>query len=158
MADFTKAIELYPTHATAYERRGYARFYRGDFKGAVADLSHSLELKDRTFPMLFLFLARSRSGETAAPELEANAGRLKTKEWPYAVIELYLGRRQPNTTLEAADKEVERCQAQFYIGEWGLLADDPTVAAAALRAAAATCLKTQIEYDGATAELKWLNL
>jgi hypothetical protein len=38
---------------------------------------------------------------------------LKTKEWPYAVIELYLGRRQPDTTLEAADKEVERCQAQF---------------------------------------------
>jgi tetratricopeptide (TPR) repeat protein len=158
IADFTKAIALYPTHATAYEHRGYARFYRGDFKEAAADLSHSLKLKGSVYPMLFLFLARSRAGETAAPELAANAGRLKTKEWPYAVIEFYLGRRQPDTTLKAADKEVERCQAQFYIGEWDLLRDDPTEAAAALRAAADTCPKTRIEYDGATAELKRLNL
>jgi tetratricopeptide (TPR) repeat protein len=132
IADFTNAIELYPTHATAYEHRGYARFYRGDFNGAAADLSHSVELKDSAYPMLFLFLARSRFGETATPELEANAGRLKTKEWPYAVIELYLGRQQPDTTLGMAGK-VERCQAQFYIGEWDLLRDDPTEAAAALR-------------------------
>ena len=46
---------------------------------------------------------------------------LPAKEWPYAVIELYLGRQQPDTTLGMAGKEVERCQAQFYIGEWDLL-------------------------------------
>lgn len=59
-------------------------------------------------------------------------------------------------TLAAADKEVEHCQAQFYIGERDLLRDDPTGATAALRAAADTCPKTRIEYDGATAELKRL--
>jgi rhomboid protease GluP len=65
-------------------------------------------------------------------------------------------RRQPDTTLGAAGNEVERCQAQFYIGEWDLLRDDPTEAAVALRAAAGSCLKTRVEYDGATAELKRL--
>lgn len=59
-------------------------------------------------------------------------------------------------TLAAADKEVEHCQAQFYIGERDLLRDDPTGATAALRAAADTYPKTRIEYDGATAELKRL--
>jgi tetratricopeptide (TPR) repeat protein len=157
IADFTKAIELNPTNATAYEHRGYARFYRGDFNDAAVDLSHSLALKDSAYPMLFLFIARSRVGEDAVPELEANAGKLHSNEWPYAAIGLYLGRRQPDATLDAASNSVERCQAQFYIGEWDLLHNNPTEAGAALRTAAETCPKTRIEYDAAVAELKRLN-
>jgi len=157
IADFTKAIDLYPTHATAYEHRGYARFYQGDFRAAAADLTRSLELKDAAYSMLVLFLARSRTGETAMPELAANAARLKTKAWPYVVVELYLGRQPPDLMLAAADQPAERCQAQFYIGEWELLRNNPGSAAAALRAAAGTCPRTRLEYDGAIAELKRLN-
>jgi tetratricopeptide (TPR) repeat protein len=106
IADFTTAIGLYPTHATAYEHRGYARFYQGDFKAAAADLTRSLELKSAAYPVLFLFLARSRVGETAVPELVANVARLTTKAWPYAVVELYLGRQPPDFALAAADQPV----------------------------------------------------
>jgi len=91
------------------------------------------------------------------PELAANAARLKTKAWPYAVVELYLGRQPPDLTLAAADQPAERCQARFYIGEWELLRNNPGSAAAALRAAAETCPRTRLEYDGAIAELKRLN-
>jgi rhomboid protease GluP len=73
------------------------------------------------------------------------------------VIELYLGRQGPDATLKAANNDVERCQAQFYIGEWHLLRQHFTEAAAALRAAAANCPKTRLEYDGAAAEVKRLN-
>jgi tetratricopeptide (TPR) repeat protein len=157
IADFTKAVELYPTHATAYEHRGYTRFYQSDFKDAAADLSRSLERNDSAYPMLFRFLAQSRIGENAAAGLEAGAGRLKTKEWPYPVIEFYLGRQGSDATLKAASNDVERCQAQFYIGEWHLLRKQVTEAATALRAAAANCPKTRLEYDAAVAEVKRLN-
>ena len=71
--------------------------------------------------MLFRHLAKARAGEAGEAELEANAGRLKTREWPYAVIELCLGKRSPTATLDAAVTPGDRCEAQFYIGQWHVL-------------------------------------
>jgi lipoprotein NlpI len=156
ITDFTTAIELHPGHAVAWEHRGYARFYRGDFRDAAADLSHALELGDGANAMLFLFLARSRAGEPAAAELAANARRLKTAAWPYALIELHLGRGTPETVLANATDQVQRCQAQFHIGEADILPGKLAEARAALHVAAETCPKTRIEYDAAIAELKRL--
>jgi hypothetical protein len=48
---------------------------------------------------LFHYLARTRAGESAAVELEETAGALETKDWPYAVSGLYLGKRSPAITL-----------------------------------------------------------
>ena len=96
--------------------------------------------------MLFRYLARSRVGESAGSELEGNIGRLKTKEWPYAVTELYLGNRSPAETLAAAVRPDDRCEAQFYIGEWYLLKGDRANAKAALKAAVETCPKTFTVY------------
>jgi hypothetical protein len=64
------------------------------------------------------------------------------------VFELYLGRRDPAATLAAAQKPEERCEAQFYVGEWQLLQGD--------RAVVGTCPKSFIEYTGAQAELRRL--
>ncbi|MGC2409665.1 MAG: hypothetical protein WA441_06660 [Methyloceanibacter sp.] len=73
------------------------------------------------------------------------------------MIELYLGRRTPDATLDSASNEAERCAAQFFIGEWQLLRNNPSEAAAALRVAVETCPKTRVEYDAANAELTRLN-
>jgi lipoprotein NlpI len=89
--------------------------------------------------------------------LEAKTSQLKSKEWPYAVIELYLGNRSPEATLSVATKDDERCEAEFYIGEWHLLRDNRTEATIALKVAADTCPKNFIEHIGAVAELKRLN-
>jgi len=156
LADYSKAVELQPNNITFTKNIGYARFYRGDFKDAAADLLRAIELKDDIYPMLFRFLARSRSGETAVSELEANASRLKTKEWPYAVIDLYLGRRQPDATLAAAVKPDDRCEAYFYVSQWYVLKDNKADAEAALKTALDTCPKTFIEYAAAVAEWKRL--
>jgi lipoprotein NlpI len=85
-----------------------------------------------------------------------NAGRLKTKEWPFAVIELYLGRRSLELTLDAASKPDERCEAQFYSGEWYILQSKLAEAGAALREAVEICPKDFTEYAAAQAELKRL--
>jgi rhomboid protease GluP len=72
------------------------------------------------------------------------------------VVDLFLGRRTVDATLSAASNPPERCEAQFYGGEWKLLQGDRAAAVTALKAAVETCPKTFIEYKGAQAELKRL--
>ena len=116
------------------------------------------ELEDNAYSAIWRYLAREHVGENGAAELEANAARLKSKDWPYPVIELYLGGRSPAEVLSVASKPEERCEAQFYIGEWHLLRGNRAAAATALQAAADICSKDFFEYKGALAELKRLNL
>jgi tetratricopeptide (TPR) repeat protein len=157
IADYNHAIELNPKNAITLRQLGAARFDAGDFKGASSELLRSLELKGDGYTMLYRYLARARAGETlAAAELEVNAGRLKTKEWPYAVIEFYLGKRSLELTLDSAAKLEEMCEAQFYIGEWHVLQNKPAEAQAALEKAIKTCPKIVSEYYSALAELKRL--
>jgi len=82
---------------------------------------------------------------------------LKTKDWPYAVIDFYLGRRSLAEMRAAASTPDEKCEAQFYVGEWLLLRGDMAEAKPLLLAAVDTCAKSSIEHTGAVAELKRLS-
>jgi lipoprotein NlpI len=95
-------------------------------------------------------------GACSAWRFEANASRLKTREWPFAVTELYLGKRSPAATLAAAATPEQTCDAQFYIGQWHVVKGNRADAETALRAAADTCPSSAVEYRGAVAELKRL--
>jgi lipoprotein NlpI len=107
--------------------------------------------------VLWLYLIHARSGaETAATELETNAKNLNQPDWPYPLVELFLGRRTLETTLAAATKLVDHCAAQFYVGEWQLLRDDRLAAKMSMRAAVDICPKNLMEYDVALAELQRL--
>jgi lipoprotein NlpI len=154
IADYTRAVEL---DAAFARDLGIAHYDKGDFKAASAALQRALELKDDIYAMLFRFLSRTRAGETvAAADLDANAERLKTREWPYAVIELYLDRRSPKLVLDAAAKPDEKCEAHFYIGQWRVVHGRPAEARAPLQTAADTCPKNFIEHATALNELKRL--
>ena len=121
------------------------------------EIAQVIDRDDDIYAMLFRFLARAHLGETlAAGELEANAGRLKTKEWPYAMIEMYLGRRTPELALDAAANPDAKCEAQYYIGAWHAVKGGTAAAATALKTATDSCPKTFIEYAAAVAELKRL--
>jgi len=158
IADFSEALRLSPKDITAYSYRGFNHFLKADFPAAAADLLRSLELKVGAYPMLWRYLARARVGNVGgAEELAANAAWLNAKAWPYPVIEFYLGKRSAAEMSAAAAKPSERCEAQFYLGEWYLVRGDRAKAVGALRAAANTCQKTFYEYDGAIAELKRLD-
>jgi tetratricopeptide (TPR) repeat protein len=157
IADYNRAFELNPKNVITLRALGAVKFDAGDFKAAYGDLRRSLELKDNPYTMLYRYLALARAGETlAAAELELNSVRLKTKEWPYAVIEFYLGKRSLELTLDAAEKPSEKCEAQFYIGERYVLQYKSAEAQAALEKAAGTCPKDFLEYASAQAELKRL--
>ena len=103
------------------------------------------------------YLALAHLGQDGASELSANAARLKNKDWPYPVIDFYLGRRSFDDIRAAVRKPDEKCEAAFYAGEWQLLRGDKAQAKASLQIAADTCSKTFVEYSGAVAELKRIN-
>ena len=154
--DYGQAIQLDPTNVNTYSNRGRAFFYIGNFNAAAEALLHSTELENNAYSALWRYLARERGGENGTAELAANAERLKSKDWPYPVIEMYRGQRLPEEVLSAANSPEERCEAQFYVGEWHLLRGDNGAAATVLQAATVICPKNFDEYAGALAELKRL--
>ena len=125
------------------------------FADAAADLSRVAAATPYPYPGLIGFLASSRAGQ-AAPDLEAAAQRTKSRDWPYAVFELFLGQRDAAATLAAAEKPDERCEAQFYVGEWQLIKGDRAAARQRFEEAVGTCPKTFIEYHAAQGELRRL--
>jgi len=156
IADYNEAIRLDPKNTNRVRSRGYAYFAQGDFTSAAADMLRAVEARDEIYPMLFRYLARARGGQNATAELEANATRLRSKAWPYATIELYVGRRSPEATVDAAVNVEERCEAEFYIGQWHLVRGEREQARPRLQKAIDSCPKSYIEHIAGVAELKRL--
>jgi hypothetical protein len=105
--------------------------------------------------VLWLFLAQARSGfQTAITNLEANAARGKSTEWPYPIIEMFLGRRTEQATLGLAGSPSERCEAEFFVAEQSLLRADRTIAIDRLRSAVDICPKSSVALPSVQAELK----
>jgi lipoprotein NlpI len=158
MADYDEAIRLDGKTPIEFVNRGTAHQEQGDLKRAITDYGEAVRLKPTdVYPALWLYLARARSGDPAASaELESNAKQFKASEWPYPLVEFYLGRSSLEATLAAPTKSDDRCAAQFYIGEWQLLQADRSAAITSLNAAIDICPKTFVEYRAAQAELKRL--
>ncbi len=156
IADFSETIRLDAKYADAYDHRGRAYFYTDKFTAAAVDFQRAGELTGSPYTMLWLFLAHARTGANGAAELSSNAARLKNKDWPYAVIEFYLGHRSLDEMRVAASKPDEKCEAAFYAGEWYVLRGKKAEAKSELQIAADTCPKSFAEYSGAVAELSRL--
>src|SRR5262249_23737384 len=140
----------------AYVGRGWALFSKADFPLAASDLQRSLELEADAYAILVRFLARARSGVSATAELEQNAKYLETRQWPDAVVELYLGQRSVQETLTAATKPEEKCEAHFYFGQLAILRGHRTEAERELKLASDNCPKNFNEYIAAQADLRRL--
>jgi lipoprotein NlpI len=152
ISDYSEALRLDPSDTGVYADRGFAHFLTADYPQATADLAQALARTPEPYPLLWRYLARARAGGDGTAELAA-AGQLNGKAWPYPVVEFYLGKRSADDMEAAATGAEERCEAQFYLGEWRLVRGDRAKAKAALEAAKATCPASFYEYDGAVAEL-----
>lgn len=152
--DYRRAVERKPDDVESLAALGYGQFYAGEYTAAAASFLRAIEREDNKYTMLFRAIARARNGEDAAAELEANAGRLKDRTWPYAVIEHLLGKRSPQATVDSASSDDERCEAHFYIGQLLLAKGATEDGLGRLKTSVQTCPKDFIEYHGALAELK----
>lgn len=156
MADYSEAIHLDPQAPEPFYNRGIGYFELGYFAEAADDLLRAEDLADDPYAMLWRFLARGRLGQDGAPELAANALWLKRKDWPYPVIEFYLGRRTLADMRSAAERHNEQCEAEVYAGLWLAWRSAAGTARAALLRAADACPRASNEYGAAVAELNRL--
>jgi lipoprotein NlpI len=154
IAHLDDAIKLAPRHASHYKTRGCVYFDRGDFAAAEADLRYAVNLADDAYALLFWYLASCKMGRNAAQELESRARRLKGRQWPFAIITLYLGKIGDDALRAAARNSEDRAEAEFYIGEWHLLAGRRIEALAALQMAAKSCPGWFMEHTAAVMELR----
>ena len=154
--DLSEAIRLDSSYTKSFLWRGYVNSNLGNYDAAASDLGRVLLASDDAHAALWYFLANWRTGKQSAMALEVFALKLKPAEWPYPVVQLFLGRKTPDQVLAAAGTPNELCEAQFYIGAWHALRGERAAAGAPLRAALDSCPKWFAEYHGAQAELKRL--
>jgi lipoprotein NlpI len=153
IAHLDQAIRLAPRTASHYKARGLAKFARGSFTAAESDLRYSINIADDPYALLFWHLASCKMGRNAADEFESRAPRLNRQQWPAVVIALYLGKVDADAVRYAAANSDERAEAEFYIGEWHLLARRRDHALAALQVAAKSCPTWFMEHTAAVMEL-----
>jgi tetratricopeptide (TPR) repeat protein len=154
--DYDQTINLRPNDLDAYGGRGLARFYLGEFANAADDFMGAAR-GSSAYSMLWLYLSRARAGNgDAKEELTRGAERLNKAEWPYPVVELFLERQSLDAVQAAGGTPEQRCEVQFYVGEWHLLRGTHDAAAKSLQGAADTCPRNFVEYQAAVEELKRL--
>jgi tetratricopeptide (TPR) repeat protein len=162
LADYDSAIELGAHIARANFGRGKVQFYAGQFAAAAESFAQSLaRVPIAGYAVIWLHLARMRSGADDHKEFVDNIRELDHAVWPWPIVELYLGSSSPEALYAAAiapKDETARhdrtCEADFYLGEWTLQNGDHTQALRLLKSAADTCAPGSVELSAAKFELQ----
>src|SRR5579872_1842059 len=103
VVDFNQAIQLEPNSSSNYAHRGYAFVATGRYDAAAADLQRAITLSPRfAYPVLWLHIARMRSGVDDKVEFERNTANLSTTDWPTQVVTFYLGSMTADGMLATA--------------------------------------------------------
>ncbi len=67
--------------------------------------------------MIWTFISAARVNMSEAKsELEAVSGRLKPPDWPFPILQLFLGEQTPEGDFIVANNANQQCDAKFYIG------------------------------------------
>jgi tetratricopeptide (TPR) repeat protein len=157
IADYSEALRIDPRHAAAFCSRGALHSLKKDYAQAAKDYSDAIRLDPKdAHAVLNLYLARARADPAhARAALASDAKKLNRSHWPYPVVELFLGSRTAEATLEAAVAPETKCEAQSYIGEWRLLRGD-SAALASMKEASDACANSAIENLGVRSALQQL--
>jgi len=151
---YDRAIELGIKDLSVFASRGLMRFYLGDFRKAAADFTESYRGNADAYSLLLLYLSLTRAGDNAKDALTRGLSQLSSRDWPYPVLELFLGQKSLEAVRGAAVNSDQRCELQYYAGEWYLLQQEHDPARTALQAAVDSCPKDFVEFRAAAAELK----
>lgn len=154
LANAARSVELDRNRSAGYFARGLSAFYQGEYRTAAPDLRRALDLRTSPYTIMYRYLARARAGETATAELEADAKRLESKAWPYALIEMLIGHRDPAAVSPGADDISEKCDAHYFTAQLHAVKGNTADYLSRLRSAADVCPKTDYESMGAKAELQ----
>lgn len=161
LADYTALINAQFT-VMAWRWRGLLRWRQGDFAGASADFDALIERQPHdAWSMLWRAATRERAGTPDPATVAKNIDDLNSSDWPIPLFKVYAGKSKPEAVASAvarfedSERAGHQCEADFYLGEWGV-ARDPAAAKALLQRAAEQCPRDYPEKTIAGAEVERL--
>ena len=162
-ADLDKAIALDPVEVRALTQRGRLAFSNGNYAAAAKDWAQAwqgnrgdLSIAPAYLPIWIYMLEARDDNARATSALARRVKELEAKVWPYPVASSYLGQMSVEQLDAAAADNDQKCEANFYIGEWHLLKGDVASARKRFEQAVAGCPPNFIERDMAEIEAKRL--
>jgi len=163
-ASYEKAAALRPDSGQTAFDLGLLDFLRGQYAAAADDFARANHPDSvRRYSVLWLYLARARSGQAMSSiSGQADSGT-DEDHWPAPLFQFYLGKlteeevRHAAASTDAEADRGQRCEADFYIGELRLVQGDASTARKLLEQSRTECPETFIEYEIAPVELKRLD-
>jgi len=156
-----KAHSTDKAKATVLFVRGMTKFYSISPLASIDDFATAVKLDSTdSFKVIWLHLARIRSGQDDNQELEHNSSMVLADKWPAPIINLYRGKATLEEVLAKAKigndymKADQACDANFYVAEFYLQRGMKDEARYLFQAAAKTCHKGNVELGFAGNELK----
>ncbi|MGA7673760.1 MAG: hypothetical protein WCA78_01785 [Rhizomicrobium sp.] len=164
LSDFNVAVGLRPS-AAVYEAFASFQWNYGFFAQAAENYAQAAKLavKDsphRPYILLWYAVSADRAGTLDQVKFAADVSALDFDDWPAPILDFYRGKATVDqVTREAASSDAQtatdqKCEADFYIGEWQLARKNPDAAKPLLQAAVSECPQNFIEYFAAKVELK----
>ncbi|MGA9794768.1 MAG: tetratricopeptide repeat protein [Rhizomicrobium sp.] len=160
--DLQTAMKLKPDSGEIRDL-GVAQWEAGHYADAAQSFAQALQDNPADLYAVLWHLIATLNGQGhVGDDQRRSASARDLTKWPGPLVGVYIGSTQPDTALKAAqnsDPETQAnqmCEANFYLGEWQVLAANKAAALPMLQAAQAQCPQVFIERDAATAQLKRL--
>jgi tetratricopeptide (TPR) repeat protein len=118
-ADYSSAETISET-LEATHSRGLFRLQLGKFEGAAADLRRALELDpNQVYSVFLLAIAERETGHAEAGQAAIQEARRHAdpNDWPAKILRYWGGELTAEELVAAADKDGQRCEAFYYVGE-----------------------------------------
>jgi len=161
--DLDKAIALDPVEVRALTQRGRLAFANGNHAAAARDWARAwqgdrgdLNIAPAYLPIWIYMLEARDNNASATAALARRVKEIEASVWPYPVASFYLGQLSVAELDAAAADDNQKCEANFYVGEWHLLKGDSASARKRFEQASGGCPPSLIEHDMAQIEAKRL--
>lgn len=167
-ADFDAAIKLTPTTGLYRDRAQF--FWRhAKFDSAAADFLQAVDVAptntyygaQRGYALVWYAISAARAGSFDAALFDKRVDRADVNGWPEPLLDHFLGQKKPEDVFAKAARgegEVpaqQKCEADFYLGEWQLARNLPG-GKDLIQQAEKECPHNFVEYFAARTELKRL--
>lgn len=161
LMEYETAIRKYPNYDEAFLYRGVARFQQGQIGLASDDFLRAHELRPSSLlSVVWLSLARSRSGVSGKPVVAENIIWAPEEDWLRVLIDYYGGHSNSDAVIYAARDtypEVDldqRGKASFHMGQYALINGRSSEAIQRFIVALENATANSIEHSTARIELK----
>lgn len=160
--DISAAIALRPV-AEFYFERARILWGRDDYGTAVNDVYLAAQQEpSNPYFLLWTAIIGKRAGYFDPAAYERRAAKFEDGSWPQPLLALFGGQARTDDVYRSAAAGTgrtpanQKCEADFYIGEWRILQGHAQAAKPLILAAVNECPRSYLAWQGATAEYRRL--